>query len=103
MWGKVTAIAVYVYGHVAVAGGKDGGLAIWDLDENPDYHKAYQDQTIRTATVDTGTLLNTTENKMRKCINLKIRFIAMLEHSQHETIIGLQVVQQTEDNSLVSQ
>lgn len=54
MWGKVSVIHIFVYGHVFIAGGYDGGLAIWDLDESTEYHKLYQDQVIRTATIDTS-------------------------------------------------
>lgn len=56
MWGRVTTITVYVYGHVAVAGEKDGGIAIWDLDESTDYHKEYHGKFIRNANIDTSEL-----------------------------------------------
>ncbi|CAG7831600.1 unnamed protein product [Allacma fusca] len=54
VWGKVTVLRMYLLSHLVVTGNKDGSLNFWHLKEPLQYHTQYQDQVIRTPTVNTS-------------------------------------------------
>jgi hypothetical protein len=53
-WGQITTLKIYSFGHIALAGFKDGSISVWDMDEPTQYHSQYQEQLIRTPSVTTS-------------------------------------------------
>lgn len=54
VWGHVSALKLHMIGRMVVSGNRDGSLNVWNLDESMCYHAQYQEQVIRTPSVNTS-------------------------------------------------
>lgn len=55
VWGHVSALKVHMIGRLITSGNSDGSINVWDLEESISYHTQYQEQIIRTPSVNTST------------------------------------------------
>ncbi len=64
VWGHVSALKLHMIGRMVVSGNKDGSLNVWNLDESMCYHAQYQEQVIRTPSVNTSKIFFNQSNKL---------------------------------------